>query len=68
MNRNDKTAGHRGNVPLTEAAAELGMSYHRALRLVLIGHLKGKKIDGHWMVDRDALARATADAVRARGR
>ena len=33
-----------------DAAARLGMSYGRTLRLVLIGALKGEKHHGHWVV------------------
>ena len=42
---------------LMDAAAQLGMSYGRALRLVLIGALQGQKQSGHWVVSIDDLNR-----------
>jgi hypothetical protein len=43
-------------VPLTEAAQKLGISWQRAWRLVLTGRLTGRKIGGRWFVTTESLA------------
>lgn len=45
---------------LIEAAAAIGYSYNRVLRLVLVGQLKGERRGGRWFVD-------PADVKRFRG-
>ena len=37
-------------MPLAEAAKELGISWHRAWRLVLTGRLDAHKNGGRWLV------------------
>jgi hypothetical protein len=54
------------HVSLTDAAGRLGISYGRALRLVLIGELSGFKFDGHWLVSFADLERAALAAEKAR--
>jgi len=41
-------------ITLSEAAAMLGLSYNRTLRLVLIGDLRGEQRHGRWVVDEAA--------------
>ncbi len=43
MDKNDTET-----VPLSSAAMELGISYERAKRLLLIGELSGSQEDGRW--------------------
>lgn len=38
-------------LPLVVAAARLRLSYNQAMRLVLIGEIKGIRRDGRWWVD-----------------
>jgi hypothetical protein len=42
---------------LIEAAAAIGYSYNRVLRLVLVGQLKGERRGGRWFVDPSDLER-----------
>lgn len=51
-------------VPLMEAAKELGLGYSRALRLVLTGALKGEQRFGRWMVDSASLRQAKLRAEK----
>ena len=44
-------------IPLTEAAHRLSMSWGRAWRALLNGHLDGEKRDGHWYVSADSVNR-----------
>ncbi len=44
-------------VSLTDAALLLRMSYHRALRLILIGALEAEREDGRWRVSRASVQR-----------
>ena len=37
-------------IPLTEAAARLRLSYNQTLRFVLLGRLCGEQRDGRWRV------------------
>ena len=38
------------NIPLTDAAKRLSISWERAWRALLNGHLEGEKRDGRWYV------------------
>jgi hypothetical protein len=38
-------------IPLSEAARRLGISWHQAWRLLLVGALKGRKEGGRWVVE-----------------
>jgi hypothetical protein len=40
-----------GTVELVDAAAKLRVPYHTAHRWVLVGRLKGARVDGAWSVD-----------------
>ena len=40
-----------GTVELVDAAAKLHVPYHTAHRWVLVGRLKGARVDGAWTVD-----------------
>ena len=40
----------KNQIPLAEAALELGISWERAWRHVLTGQLQGEKRNGKWMV------------------
>jgi helix-turn-helix protein len=42
---------------LTDAARLLRVSYHRALRLVLVGALDAEREDGRWRVSRASVER-----------
>ncbi len=42
----------RERISLSDAARLLRMSYHRALRLVLIGSLDAEREDGRWRISR----------------
>ena len=42
-------------IPLTDAAAQLRLSYNQILRLVLIGELPGRRIGKRWVVAAEAL-------------
>jgi len=44
-------------VDLIEAAARLKITYHLALKYVLIGRLKGQRIGRRWSVDLEDLER-----------
>lgn len=46
-----------GKVELVEAAAKLRVAYHTAHRWVLIGRLKGSRVNGAWTVDATDLDR-----------
>ena len=37
-------------IPLSQAAQRLSLSWPRAWRLMLEGKITGRKIDGHWQV------------------
>ena len=59
-------------ITLVEAAARLGISYNRMLRLVLIGDVAGERRDGRWFADasdveRRENARVTEAAPTDRG-
>ena len=49
------------HVSLMDAASRLGISYGRALRLVLIGELVGHKSGGHWLVSSTDLDRMESE-------
>jgi hypothetical protein len=56
-------------ISITDAALQLGKSYHQVLNLVLRGTLKGGRARGHYYVDVQALEafkRAQASARRKR--
>lgn len=38
-------------ISVVEAAAALRLSYNQTLRLILIGALKGARVNGRWTVD-----------------
>jgi hypothetical protein len=42
---------------LTRAALLLGKSYNQALRLVLIGEIRGEQQNGRWLLDATDVAR-----------
>lgn len=48
-------------VPLTEAARRLKISWHRAWRHMLIGDLRGEKVDGRWVVRRADVERLAVE-------
>ena len=50
-------------IPLTCAAQRLGISWHRAWRLVLTGTLEGRKVRGRWVVGRNSVARCLFDSA-----
>lgn len=50
-----------GVVSLSDAALRLGLSWHQAWRLVLIGSLKGNKRGGRWFVESRDLTQLLAD-------
>jgi len=52
-------------VPLAEAAKALGISWHRAWRLLLMGQLDGRKCGGRWVVSRVDVERAAKRALGA---
>ena len=54
------------NVSLMDAASRLGISYGRALRLVLIGDLVGQKSAGHWLVSSTDLERMESETENVR--
>jgi hypothetical protein len=43
-------------IPLSEAAQQLRISWQRAWRLVLTGDLSGRKVNGRWMVTKASVA------------
>ena len=47
-------------IPLTEAAHRLSMSWERAWRALLSGYLDGEKCDGRWFVSADSVTRYSA--------
>jgi molybdenum-dependent DNA-binding transcriptional regulator ModE len=50
---------HVDEMPLAEAAKALGISWHRAWRLLLVGALDGRRdrISGRWLVQRSSVER-----------
>lgn len=42
-------------IPLSQAAFELGLSWHQAWRLVLSREIPGENRGGRWFVDQDAV-------------
>ena len=44
-------------IPLTEAGHRLGLSYNQILRRVMVGEVRGKRVDGRWRVDVDEVER-----------
>ena len=44
-------------IPLTEAGYRLGLSYSQILRRVMVGELRGNRVDGKWSVDVEAVER-----------
>jgi hypothetical protein len=41
---------HESEIPLSDWALSQGLSYNKALRLVLTRKVLGRKLDGHWLV------------------
>ena len=51
-----------GWIPLSDAALRLGMSYHRAMRLMHVGRLEARKQDnGRWVISEVSLNRLLAE-------
>ena len=48
------------NLPLSQAAHQLGLSWAQAWRLVLQGELKGEQRNGRWYVAADEIRRFRA--------
>ena len=40
-------------IPLTDAGYRLRLSYNQVLRQVMVGELRGERVDGKWKVDAD---------------
>lgn len=52
-------------MPLTDAAHALKLPYHRALRLVLIGDLEGRRADnGRWEIQTASVKRIARERQR----
>ena len=51
-------------VPLADAAMALGLSWHAAYRLLLVGTLRGRRVGRNWFVTRESIRDAQGDAGR----
>lgn len=49
---------HVVEVPLSEAAHRLGLTWSRAYSRLLAGELKGRKVGGRWVVEAESVAAA----------
>lgn len=47
----------KNQIGLAEAAQQLRLPYQDAHRLLLTGALRGKKVRGRWLVDRESVQR-----------
>jgi len=53
-------------IPLVDAARRLSLSYNQAHRLLLIGKIKGGRVEGRWMVECEGLEQMAANEQRVR--
>ena len=53
------------HIPLSQAAFELGRSYHQTLKLLMTRELDGERRDGRWFVSAESLERAKQRAAQA---
>jgi hypothetical protein len=53
----------QGSIPLSEAAFQLHLTYHQALKRLMTGALNGERRDGRWYVSAASIEHAKQQAA-----